>query len=105
MSSPSGPSTQTPGSRSMISWLAKAAAKYSRLQENPENGSGLGFGPVVADAHVDGQLGIEVVRAAHLGVDELAHLRDLRLRNLEQELVVHLEDEPCASPLLAEPPG
>src|SRR5947209_2153494 len=101
MSSPSGPSTQTPGSRSMMSWLAKAAAKYSQVARearfaawpgsplsNPRL-SGLRLSPVVAGADIDGKRRVEVVRAAHLRPHEVTNLRDLRVRNLEEELVVH----------------
>ena len=48
--------------------------------------------------------GSSVVGAAHLVAHELAHLRHLGLGHLEQQLVVHLEDEPRASPLVAQPP-
>ncbi len=52
------------------------------------------LGPVLADPDLDGQWRVEVVGADHLRPDELANVFDLGVRDLEQELVVHLEDEP-----------
>src|SRR5206468_10228874 len=49
---------------------------------------GLRFGPVVADADVDGERRVERIGADHLGADELAHSGDLGVGHLEQELVV-----------------
>ena len=43
---------------------------------------------------------VERVGAAHLLADEVAHGRGLHLRHLEQELVVHLENEPRGAALL-----
>ena len=64
----------------------------------------LRLGPVVADAHVDRERRIQRVRADHLLADEVAHRGHLGLGHLEQQLVVHLEDEARGSPLLAQPP-
>src|SRR3954451_15556105 len=67
--------------------------------------SALRFRPVVADADVHRERRVEVVGAAHLGADEIAYLRNLHVGHLEQQLVVHLQDEACAPPLLAQPAG
>ena len=64
--------------------------------------SALRFVPVVADADVDGQRRVERIGAAHLLADEIAHGRSLHLGDLEQELVVHLEDEPGGAALLTQ---
>src|SRR4051794_20774451 len=63
----------------------------------------LRLGPVVADTDVHGELRVEVVRAAHLSAHEVAHLRYLRLRHLEQQLVVYLQDEARAAAFLLQP--
>src|SRR3954463_11132355 len=67
--------------------------------------SALRLSPVVADPDVDGERRIEVGGAAHLGADEVAHLRHLGLGELQQELVRHLDGEPCAAPLFLQPAG
>src|SRR5919108_5221365 len=67
-----------------------------------ESSLALGFVPVVADPDVDGERRIEAVGAAHLGADELTHGAELCLRYLEQELVVHLENQPRVSTFFAE---
>src|SRR5512133_2317531 len=63
----------------------------------------LGVVPVVADADVDRKRGVERVRLRHLLTHELAHRRHLRLRNLEQQLVVDLEHQLRRSTLRAQP--
>src|SRR5438128_2155101 len=65
---------------------------------------GLGLGPVLADADVDGEGRVERIRAAHLLSDEVAYLARLGLGHLEQQLVVHLEDEAGRTALSAEAP-
>ena len=55
--------------------------------------------PGVADTDVDRQRGVERVRADHLLADEVADGARLDLGHLEQQLVVHLQDEPGRSAL------
>src|ERR671914_188933 len=62
----------------------------------------LRFVPILADTDVHSQRRIEVVGAAHLRAHELACVRDLGLGNLEQELVVHLQDEAGTAALVAQ---
>src|SRR5262245_53359300 len=88
----SGDGTQECGAADRARPIEKAGSPARRR-------SGLGFGPVVADSDIDGERRVERVRAAHLLADELAHGRDLRLRHVEQELVVHLEHQPSTSAL------
>ncbi len=62
--------------------------------------SALRVGPGVAGADVNRERRVERIRRAHLLAHELLHHRRLCVGDLEQQLVVHLEDEPRASPLL-----
>src|SRR5450756_2198029 len=71
--------------------------------------SALGGHPVGAHAHLDLERRVHIVGAAH-GVAQQGHaLLDLGLGALEDELVVHLEDEPRAQlapgEFAARPPG
>src|SRR5665648_717373 len=71
--------------------------------------SALGRHPVGAHAHLHFECRVHLVGAAH-GVAQQGHaLLDLGLGALEDELVVHLEDEPRAQlapgELAARPPG
>src|SRR3954469_11392193 len=104
---PSGPVTQTPGSCCMRSLLTKTTRKYSPgvwpTGCPVRSSSILCFCPVLADADVHCERRVEVVRAHHLRPDELLDVLCLRVRHLEQELVVHLQDEAGAAALLAQP--
>ena len=46
------------------------------------------------DPHVDLERRVELVRPGHLALDDLLRRIDLVLGSLEQELVVHGQDEP-----------
>src|SRR3954469_18842677 len=83
-----------------------AADQYSQGRLPPCSGASLALclGPVVAEPDVHRERRIERIGAAHLLADELAHRTDLGLRHLEEQLVVHLQDEPGAASLVAEPP-
>ena len=63
-------------------------------------GSGLGFMPVVAGAHVHRERRVEVVGSDHLLAYELPDRGDFVSRSLEQQLVVDLQHEPRRPPLL-----
>ena len=83
----------------------RAAAQLPRARDDQPRPQALALrlAPVVAGADVDGQRRVELVGGAHLLADELFHRRQLRVRHLQQQLVVHLEDEPRTSPLLPQP--
>src|SRR3982751_4126637 len=100
---PSGPATQTPGSCWMRSLLTKTVSSIARecWVTIWADLSVFCLGPVVADTDVHGQRRIEIIRADHLAAHDLLHLLHLRVRHLQQQLVVHLEDEPRAAALLA----
>src|SRR5436190_23243066 len=53
--------------------------------------------PAVAGADVDRERRVERVRVAHLRAHELLHRRDLRVRRLDEQLVVNLKDETGAA--------
>ncbi len=62
----------------------------------------LRFPPILADADVDGERRIQRIRAGHLVAHELLHRPELRVRHLEQQLVVHLQDELRTASFLAQ---
>src|SRR5918996_2779519 len=64
----------------------------------------LGLVPVVSDADVDGERRIELEGAHHFLPEQVFHGAHLRVRRLDQELVVHLEDEPRRAALLPQTP-
>src|SRR5215218_6925366 len=83
---------------------AKRSGRSRRCLDPPVGSSRLCLGPVVTDADVDRESGIEVVRVTHLGAHELTHLGDLDVGHLEQKLVVDLEHEARASSLFTKAP-
>ena len=60
-------------------------------------------GPVLADADVDRERRVEVVRAAHLLLHDRPDVAHLGLGRLEQQLVVHLEHEARGAALVPQP--
>ena len=62
----------------------------------------LRVGPVVANTNVDGERRIERERAAHLRAYEFLDRRDLVVGNLEQQFIVHRQDESGTSPFVAQ---